>query len=238
MKLTGIIPARYNSSRFPGKSIALLNGVPVVVHVYRQAAMFSKWHHLVVATDDVKVVSVCEDYNVPVLMTSSEHKDCIDRAAEVSGRIESDRYIIIQGDEPFFDASILEVDLSPDVVGFYTHIDEDLDNPHLVKVVLDFQERALYFSRTKIPFGFKQTQRSSTEHPVCKQIGLYSFSGAMLRVFVGLGTSPLEDVEGVGLLRLLENGYTVHMRYADYVGMEIDTPEDLAKAEELCQRNS
>ena len=236
MKYCGIIPARFKSTRFPGKPLAKLGGVPIVVRVYRQAVKFEKWHQLVVATDDDRIVSVCDDYNVPSIMTSPDHPDCIDRAAEVAETISADRYIVIQGDEPFFDPSSLDVDLSPAIVNLYTQVVDanEIEDSNVVKVVVSKNLKAIYFSRYTIPYAAKSTRKSSDPINVDKQLGVYSFSGESLRQFKALGMSYLEGIEGIGLLRFLENDIEVHMRYAQSDSLSIDTEDDLQRAERLC----
>lgn len=231
MKYIGIIPARYQSSRFPGKSIALLGGIPVVVHVYRRALLYPNWNKLVVATDDNRIIDVCNQYNVPCVLTKSTHTDCLDRAAEVSDKIDGDKYIIIQGDEPFFDASVLlNADLNHDINGFCTRIYHKhiIESPNIVKVVINCNMNAVYFSRSVIPNSF-----NIDNNAYFKQIGLYCFSREALRMFIVTPPSYLEMLEKVGLLRFIENGQVVHMASVDYEGIEIDTPDDLAAAEDL-----
>jgi 3-deoxy-manno-octulosonate cytidylyltransferase (CMP-KDO synthetase) len=235
MKLIGIIPARYSSSRFPGKPLAILGNKPLLCHVYQSALSFNSWEKLVVATDDQRISHMCELHNIPYIMTSSDHEDCIDRAWEVAEKLEADRYIVIQGDEPFFDSSILNTDLSPSVVNFYTQvtIPEEIDDPNVVKVVVSRNLKAIYFSRNSIPYAKSVTRKSGDMLNIDKQIGVYSFSINSLRQFHFLGMSYLEGIEGIGLLRFLENDIDVYMRYSPKDSISIDTEEDLGRAERL-----
>jgi 3-deoxy-manno-octulosonate cytidylyltransferase (CMP-KDO synthetase) len=243
-KLIGIIPARYGSKRFPGKSIALLAGKPVIVHVYESARRFKQWEDLVVATDDARIANVCSEHGITSVMTKSTHLDCIDRAYETmeilrnKGKV-ADRYVIVQGDEPFFDASILEIDYSPEIINFYTKIidESELYDSNVVKVVVSKDLRAIYFSRHLIPYCNAQTQKSKDLLSFDKQIGIYAFSPEALTKFCTSGMSFLEGMEGIGLLRCLENDMPVHMRYAQYDSLSIDTPQDLAKAEMKIRTN-
>lgn len=243
MQLIGIIPARYDSSRFPGKPIVNIRGIPLIVRVYKSAQKFQNWKELVVATDDERIVTVCNDYKIPSVMTAKDHPDCIDRAAEVAEMAEmkdADRYIVIQGDEPFFDVRVLNVDLSPSVVNFFTKVTDisELEDPNVVKVVVSKNLRAIYYSRHSIPYHSPATQKGSDKPNIDKQIGTYSFSREALRQFSALGMSYLEGIEGIGLLRFLENDIDVHMRYAQYDSLSIDSPSDVLKAERHCDLTS
>jgi len=236
MKITGIIPARYQSSRFPGKPLADLMGKPLIWHVYQAALKFDRWDQLLIATDDDRIADVCEQLSMPCVMTSTEHKDCIDRAAEVAKILkwrkqEADRYVVIQGDEPLFDALILNVDMSPSVINFYTKMTsvEEVDDPDVVKVVVSKNLKAIYFSRFTIPYTASRTRKSKDCINIDKQIGLYVFSYESLQLFAGLGMSYLEGTEGIGLLRFIENDIDVYMRYAQYDSISVDTKKDLDK---------
>ena len=238
MNFIGIIPARYKSSRFPGKALANILGKPMIWHVYQSAMKFGKWEDLLVATDDDRIVKVCNSFDIPVEMTRDDHPDCIDRAAEVAIRLNekgryADRYVVIQGDEPMFDASILETDFSPSVVGLYTEVasDKELYDPNVVKVVVSKNLKAVYFSRYSIPYHNGQTRKGQYLLKVDKQIGVYTFSIEALKQFYALGMSYLEGIEGIGFLRFLENDIDVHMRYAQYDSCSVDTKEDLETVE-------
>ncbi|MAG24876.1 3-deoxy-manno-octulosonate cytidylyltransferase [Candidatus Pacearchaeota archaeon] len=236
----GIIPARYASSRFPGKPIASLLGKPLIWHVYNSALKWDKWSKLLVATDDERICDVCEIYKIPYMMTSKDHSDCIDRASEVArnlGELNSifDRYIIIQGDEPGFNPDILNVDLSPDIVNFYTKtvLLEEREDQNVVKVVVSKSLKAIYFSRFSIPYHDIVTKRTDDVISIDKQLGVYSFSYDSLLEYSNLKPSYLEGVEGIGLLRLIENDIDVYMRYSIYDSISVDTPDDLIRAERL-----
>lgn len=233
--LVGIIPARYASSRFPGKPLADLLGKPLIWHVYNAAKKYDKLKRIIVATDDNRIMDACRDLNMECMMTGNYHKDCLDRAYEVMMNLKMrdgllyNRYIIIQGDEPMFNASVLDQDLSPEVVNFYTriNIEEEIDDPNVVKAVVSKDLKAIYFSRYAIPYSAKRTRKQNYDVTFDKQLGLYSFSFETLKYYNMLGMSHLESVEGIGLLRLLENGVPIHMRYSDYDSISVDTPEDL-----------
>lgn len=240
MDFIGIIPARYESTRFPGKPLAEIMGKPMLWHVYNSASKFDRWKKLLVATDDDRIVAMCEQFDIPHVMTRDDHPDCIDRAAEVAIRLDkaqegADRYVIIQGDEPMFDASILETDFSPSVVGLYTEIKSKREfyDPNVVKVVVSKNLKAIYFSRYSIPYHKDETRKGNYSLRIDKQIGIYTFSIESLRQFVALGMSYLEGIEGVGFLRFIENDIDVHMRYAHYDSYSVDTEEDLKTVESI-----
>ena len=233
MKYIGIIPARYSSSRFPGKPLCDLNGKPMIQRTYESVMKWDKWEKVYVATDSNLINNKCVELKIPCIMTSETHTDCLDRASEVVDILEScgkggDRYIVIQGDEPLFNSDTLNVDLKPEVVNFYTEVKEehDLYNPNSVKVIISNSSKALYFSRYTIPYHDKKTKRTNQKLNCLKQIGVYSFSGRMLKKYTNLKQTYLENLEGIGLLRFLENDISVNMRYTQFDSVSIDTEED------------
>ena len=183
MNFIGIIPARYGSSRFPGKVLCDLHGIPMIIRTYRAAKKWNKWDEVYIAGDDDRITDVCQNYKVPFIMTGTRHTDCLDRIAEATSILQSkgtkaDRYVVIQGDEPLFNVDTLNVDLSPEIVNFYTQTrdEEDLYSANAVKVVVSKSEQALYFSRYTIPYHENATRRSNEPLVSYKQIGVYSFS--------------------------------------------------------------
>jgi len=240
MKFIGIIPARYASSRYPGKPLCEICGKPMIQWVYDSIMKWDKWEGVYLATDSVEIETVCRNLAIPVIMTRDTHTDCLDRAGEVIEILEAqnkagDRYIVIQGDEPLFDVCTLDVDLTPEIVNFYTKVQDvhDLYNPDSVKVVVTAASKALYFSRYTIPYHEDKTRRTQEPLQVFKQIGVYSFSGEQLKRYCSLRSAYLENLEGIGLLRLLENDIDVTMRYTEHDSISVDTPADRNKIEEL-----
>lgn len=230
---TGIIPARYASSRFPGKPLCDICGEPMIRHTYRSVSRWPNWQEVLIATDSPEIAEACSEYSIPYLMTRDDHTDCLDRAAEAVTILErkgrpADKYIVIQGDEPLFNVDTLNVDLSASVVNFYTevHDESELYDANAVKVVISKGGRALYFSRYSIPYHDEKTKRSDAELVVYKQIGVYAFTGEMIRKYAELKMSSLEALEGIGLLRLLEHDIDIHMRYTAHDSISVDTPED------------
>jgi len=235
----GLIPARYASSRFPGKPLCDLLGKPMIQRVYEQAIKWEKFDKVYVATDSVEIQMSCYANKIPCLMTSPDCTDCLDRAWEASQQLESsgqgaDRYIIIQGDEPLFNVETLNVDYSDDCINFYTEATTDINDPNAVKVVVSKLGRAMYFSRFSLPYCDVSTMRGGINiKTVYKQIGVYAFSEVALDIYHDLDSSPLENTEGIGLNRLLENDYVVDMKYTEHDSISVDTPEDREKVIEI-----
>jgi len=233
MKYVGIIPACYQSSRFPGKNLCDILGKTMIQRTYESVLNWDKWERVYVATDSLKIKDKCDILKIPVIMTKDTHQDCLDRVSEVVGILEKrkenvDRYIIIQGDEPLFNTNTLDVDLSPAIVSFYTEVHDNYDkyDSNAVKVVVSRNQKAIYFSRYSIPYHDKNTRRSNEKVFIFKNIGVYSFSGEMLKLYNQLKSSPLENMEGIGLNRLIENDIEIHMRHTKYDSISVDTLED------------
>ena len=240
MNYIGIIPARYQSSRFPGKPLCDIFGSPMISRVYNSVMEWDKWKRVYVATDDVRILDVCSGMKIPCIFTRDDHQDCLDRAAEVVEILEAenkggDRYIVIQGDEPLFNVDTLNTDLSPSIVNFYTEVKDMREkyDSNAVKVLVSYNQKAIYFSRYSIPYHDEKTKRTDDQETILKQIGVYSFSGEMLRTYTNLKPTPLENLEGIGLNRLIEHDIDVHMRYTKYDSISVDTPEDRNRVEEL-----
>lgn len=246
-----IIPARYASTRFPAKPLALLGGKPVIQRVYEQVSGVVS--DVVVATDDERIYSAVEGFGGRVVMTSSNHKSGTDRCWEAYQKQgeEYDVVINVQGDEPFIAHSQLRAimdcfnDETTDIATLVKPFSEEdgieaLENPNSPKVVLDKQSRAIYFSRSVIPY-LRGVEREEwlKKHTYYKHIGMYAFRADVLRQVTSLEQSPLELAESLEQLRWLENGYKIGVGISDVETVGIDTPEDLQKAEEfLKKRNS
>jgi len=231
-----VIPARYASSRFPGKALADLGGKTVLRRCYEQVRQVVEPERILVATDDDRIVDECSQHNMRVEMTSPDCLTGTDRVAEVARRIQADWYVNVQGDEPFLDpAGLREVisatqSAAPDVsvINAFSAITEDDDfrSTTVPKVVIDSQQRLLYMSRAAIP-----TTKQLGFHGAHRQIGLYAFRPQALQVFSQQREkTPLEQLEDIEILRFVELGLSVQMIEVDSVGIAIDTPEDLARA--------
>ena len=245
LKFIVIIPARYASTRFPAKPLALLGGKPVIERVYEQVK--GVVDRVVVATDDERIYQAVEAFGGEVVMTSTEHRSGTDRCWEAYQKQgeEYDVVINVQGDEPFIAHSQLRAimacfeDEATDIATLVKPFAESdglaaLENPNSPKVVLDSASRAIYFSRSVIPYlrGVEREQWLK-EHTFYKHIGMYAFRASVLSEITALPQSTLEKAESLEQLRWLENGYKIGVGISDVETVGIDTPEDLARAEEF-----
>lgn len=242
MKFIGIIPARYASTRFPGKPLAVLGGKTVIQRVYEQAS--SVLPEAYVATDDERILHAVEAFGGRAVMTRADHKSGTDRIEEAAEKIGTDADVIInvQGDEPFIQRSQIET-----LMQLFEHADTQIGtlgkrfdtidaalNPNSPKIVTDLQGFALYFSRSVIPFVRGQEQAVWLEkYPFLKHLGLYAYRRDVLREVTKLPQSPLEMAESLEQLRWLENGFRIRVGLTDVETVGIDTPEDLQRAEEF-----
>ena len=246
MKFIGIIPARYASTRFPGKPLAVLGGKTVIQRVYEQAS--SVLEEAYVATDDERIFDAVEAFGGRAVMTRADHKSGTDRIEEAAEKIGTDADVIIniQGDEPFIQKSQIETlmqlfEVPETQIGTLGKRFETVDaalNPNSPKIVTDLQGFALYFSRSIIPFVRGQEQTVWLEkYPFLKHLGLYAYRREVLREVTKLPQSPLEIAESLEQLRWLENGYRIRVGITDVETVGIDTPEDLQRAEEFLKEN-
>lgn len=240
MKFVGIIPARYASSRFPGKPLAILGGKMVIERVYMQVRKALK--DVYVATDDERIYKAVKSFHGNVIMTNNKHKSGTDRICEAIDKIgeKYDVVINIQGDEPFIQASQIKTvidcfdDSQTQIATLGKRFDkiEDVQNPNSPKIVLDNNNYAMYFSRSPIPFiRGKETKEWLANFPFLKHIGLYAYKTEVLKEISKLQQSPLEIAESLEQLRWLQNGYKIKVGITDIETIGIDTPEDLQKAE-------
>lgn len=240
MKFTAIIPARYASTRFPGKPLALLGGKPVIQRVYEQAV--SVLGEAYVATDDQRIFDTVESFGGQAVMTRSDHKSGTDRIEEAARKIDTTADIIInvQGDEPFIQASQIETlcrlfdtpETQIGTLGKRFESMEAAENPNSPKIVCDTNGFALYFSRSLIPFiRGKERNEWFTHFPFLKHLGIYAYRREVLTEITQLPQSPLEMAESLEQLRWLQNGYRIRVGETDVETVGIDTPEDLQRAE-------
>lgn len=243
MKFIGIIPARYASTRFPGKPLADIKGKPMIQRVYEQASKVLPVVY--VATDDERIFNAVRAFRGNAVMTSTDHKSGTDRCAEAVRKAEVEReemydvVVNIQGDEPFIVPDMLlkvmscfndgKTDIATLVKPFGA--DEDIFNPNSPKVVVNTSNFALYFSRSVVPFlrGVDKKDWQKT-HTFLKHIGLYAYRTKVLQQLTQLDQGVLEEAESLEQLRWLENGYHIKVEYTDHQSFGIDTPEDLQKA--------
>jgi 3-deoxy-manno-octulosonate cytidylyltransferase (CMP-KDO synthetase) len=239
----GIIPARYASSRFPGKPLALIGNKPMIQRVYEQAA--KTLDIVYVATDDTRIQDTVIDFGGKAIMTSSDHRTGTDRCAEAvdwimkdTGKI-IDVVVNIQGDEPFIKPEQIELLIdcfNSEQVEIATLVrrmdsDEDIFNPNIAKVILNAESDAIYFSRSAIPY-IRDVVKSdwSKSHIYYKHIGLYAYKTETLKKITQMARSPLEISESLEQNRWLENGYRIRTATTLWETIGIDTPDDLEKA--------
>lgn len=234
-KILGVIPARYASTRLPGKMLADLCGKPMIQHVYERARQAKCLTELIVATDDRRIADTVRAFagEQAVVMTSPDHPNGSSRAAEAMEGRDSDAVINIQGDEPLLNPTMINevaeaLFSGPEVLcaTLCRPLQDEADrtNPNAVKVVLDRNGDALYFSRSPIPYP-----RSTPRVPVYEHIGIYGYRSGFLKRYAGLPMTPLAETESLEQLKVLENGYRIRVavtRCGD-AGPSVDTPEDL-----------
>lgn len=238
MQLVALIPARYGSTRFPGKALATLLGKPLIQWVYEQAAKVPDLDDLWVVTDDERIKECVENFGGRAMLTRADHPSGSDRLAEAAAKLglaPEDIVVNIQGDQPVFPprligqlAALLGRDCSAVMATPMQRITdlETARNPNVVKVVFDYRGRALYFSRSPVPFW-----RDGEKPYFFKHIGIYAYRTEFLRNFVTLPPRRWEEAEKLEQLRALEYGFPIHLVETTEDTVEVDTPEDLARAE-------
>ena len=242
MKFIGIIPARYASTRFPGKPLALLGGKPVIQHVYEKVAAVLEAAY--VATDDERIYDAVKSFGGQVVMTRTDHKSGTDRIEEAIEKIggEWDVVVNVQGDEPFVAKSQLDTichcfdDPTTQIATLGKPFEsmEAVQNPNSPKIVVDNMGFAMYFSRSVIPYvRGKEESSCLTHYPFLKHLGIYAYRKDVLRQVTQLPQSSLEIAESLEQLRWLQNGFKIKVGTTDVETVGIDTPQDLERAEEF-----
>jgi 3-deoxy-manno-octulosonate cytidylyltransferase (CMP-KDO synthetase) len=240
-KTAVLIPARWASTRFPGKPLHLIAGKPLVQHVWERACRAKGVDQVIVATDDMRIAESAFAFGAEVAMTSPRCVSGTDRCAEVAGRLKGFRQVVnVQGDEPLVDpalisrlAATLDAERSLDMATAATPFGagEDPANPHAVKVVLNRAGNALYFSRSLLPFP-----RDGRPAPWLRHLGIYAYTTRFLLQFVKWPPGKLERIESLEQLRALENGASIRVLKARGASVGVDTPEDVAVAERLLRK--
>ncbi|MFC2773555.1 MAG: 3-deoxy-manno-octulosonate cytidylyltransferase [Segatella oris] len=242
MKFIGLIPARYASTRFPGKPLALLAGKPIIQHVYEQAAKVLD--AVYVATDDERIYNKVTEFGGKAVMTSTKHHSGTDRIEEALEKVGGDFDVVvnIQGDEPFIAQSQIETlchcfedeDTQIATLGKPFECIKAVENPNSPKIVVDNRGYAMYFSRSVIPFvrGVER-QEWLKKYPFLKHLGIYAYRTEVLKAITRLPQSSLELAESLEQLRWLENGYRIKVGITNVETVGIDTPEDLQRAEDF-----
>jgi 3-deoxy-manno-octulosonate cytidylyltransferase (CMP-KDO synthetase) len=267
MKIIAIIPARYDSTRFPGKPLAMINGKPLIQYVWEAASKASLINRVIVATDDERIFKKVKEFGGEAWMTSAHHTTGTDRITEVAKKFEADIIVNIQGDEPLIEPKVIDMAVEPflnppsppflkggqgGVIQMGTictkiKSDNELKDPNVVKVVIDRNGFALYFSRFPIPYTRERGQgargkgqgydiRSSALH--YKHIGLYVYKKDFLLKFAGMKPTPLEESEKLEQLRALENGYKIKVVETEYNSIGVDTPKDLERVKEILKKRT
>jgi 3-deoxy-manno-octulosonate cytidylyltransferase (CMP-KDO synthetase) len=242
MKVFGIVPARYASTRFPGKPLARIAGKPLIQHVVERCQQAASLAEVIVATDDTRIWEVAQNF-CRAEMTDASHASGTDRIAEVAARYACDAVVNIQGDEPLIDPSVIDA-----VAGALAQAEmstaaspigdpEDYENPNVVKVVVNAAGRALYFSRRAIPYLREAASRSVREQlaafPFSKHLGIYGYRRETLLRLVRLPVSPLEQAEKLEQLRALENGIPIAVVKVAYESVGVDVPADVKRVEAI-----
>jgi 3-deoxy-manno-octulosonate cytidylyltransferase (CMP-KDO synthetase) len=245
MHVVGIIPARYASSRFPGKPLALIAGKPLLQHVVERCRKASSLSEVIVATDDERIRDLARKF-CRVEMTAADHPSGSDRIAEVAARCPCDAVVNIQGDEPLIDPLVIDAvagalkGAEMSTASTPIRLAAEYDNPNVVKVVVNAAGLALYFSRRTIPYLREAASSSVSEQlaafPFLKHLGIYGYRREVLLRLVRFPVSPLEAAEKLEQLRALENGIPIAVVKVAYDSVGVDTPEDVARVELLLRR--
>ena len=249
MKVLGIIPARFNSSRFPGKPLATIGGKPMIIHVLERASLCKEISRLIVATDNPIIMDTVIKHGYEAMLTAESHPSGTDRCAEILSKIEDepDICINIQGDEPFLDPDQLSAliscfknsDCQISTLKHRINNQEELFSPDAVKVITDKNGKALYFSRSPLPYLRDQNEESwLSKQDYYRHIGLYGFKAEILKKVSKIEESSLEKAEKLEQLRWMENGFSVFVATSDKPNIAVDTPHDLKKAENYYKSQS
>jgi 3-deoxy-manno-octulosonate cytidylyltransferase (CMP-KDO synthetase) len=240
LEVVAVIPARFASTRFPGKPLADIDGRPMIEHVYRRVAAAPIVSRVIVATDDLRIATTVTGFGGKVRLTRADHQTGTDRLAEVASTLDCDIVVNVQGDEPLVDPRSIAEAVAPladpaiPMTTLYRRIGNpaELSNPNIVKVVLDRGGFAMYFSRAPIPHA--RDPRGGWP-PLYRHIGLYAYRRSVLLVLASLEPTPLERAEALEQLRALEHGIRIKAVETAYDSIGVDTPEDLAQVRRLLE---
>jgi 3-deoxy-manno-octulosonate cytidylyltransferase (CMP-KDO synthetase) len=242
-KVVVVIPARYGSTRLPGKPLVSLAGKPMIQRVYERAKMAGRVDQVIVATDDERIVKAVEGFGGQARMTRADHRTGTERVAEVAAHVEGDVFVNVQGDEPLLDpaavdaavgALLEEPTASITTVATPIKTPGDIMDPNVVKTVLDFDGNALYFSRAPIPWVRDTGSKIQVRH--LKHLGLYVFQRDALLEYPTLPQGELERIEQLEQLRWMENGWKIRVAEVEHDAVSVDVPEDVARVEKLLPR--
>jgi 3-deoxy-manno-octulosonate cytidylyltransferase (CMP-KDO synthetase) len=237
-----VIPARFGSTRLPGKPLLSLAGKPMIQWVYERAKMAARGQRVIVATDDERIVLAVESFGGVARMTRPDHRTGTERVAEIAAHEKGDVFVNVQGDEPLLDpvavdtaidALLEEPAASIATVATLIKTPADIMDPNVVKTVLDFDNNGLYFSRAPIPWVRDTAGKIQVRH--LKHLGLYVFQRAALLEYPTLPQGELERIEQLEQLRWLENGWKIRVAEVEHDAVSVDVPEDVARVEKLLQ---
>lgn len=240
MKIIGVIPARYKSSRFPGKPLVDICGKPMIWWVYQQAKKVPEFDEVYVATDDERIKTACDEHTMKVIMTSDRHETGSDRVAEVASKVEGDLFINIQGDEPVINPEMIQEVISiffEDDSVYFGSLKKEITDPDeikaasTVKVVTDQRGDAMYFSRSVIPSNVKDGHLAR----VFRHVGIYAYKRDFLKEFSEMTQTELELGEGIEPLRAMERGYKMRLKETKHSSIGVDLPEHIEKVERVIQ---
>jgi len=237
VKVIGVIPARFKSSRFPGKPLADICGKPMVWWTYNQAVKAKGIDKVYVATEDVRIKEVCEKYKIPCIMTSDEHRNGTERVAEVSEKTDGDIYITIQGDEPLIEPHNIEkivnlmksddkIQCSTAKTPFKDPV--DVVNGTTIKALSDLEGNLLFVTRSPVPYP-----KASLNYKIYKHMGLFGFRRETLQLFPKLSMGPLEEIEDLEVLRFIEHGIKMKVIETESGTISVDTVKDLNRVTEI-----
>lgn len=238
-----VIPARYGSTRLPGKPLVALAGTSMIQRVYERAKLSKMATRVIVATDDERIVKAVEGFGGEARMTRSEHRTGTERVAEVAAHTDGQVFVNVQGDEPLLDPMVVDSAIkalleepaaSIATVATPIKIPGDIMDPNIVKTVLDFDDNALYFSRAPIPWVRDTGSKVQARH--LKHLGLYVFQRDALLEYPTLPQGTLEKIEQLEQLRWLENGWKIRVAEVEHDSVSVDVPEDVARVEKLLQK--
>lgn len=241
MKIIGVIPARYASKRFPGKPLALIQGKPMIQWVYEKAAKSKSLDRVIVATDDVRIMRAVWSFGGEAMLTSKRCKTGTDRVAEVTRRMAADVVVNIQGDEPLIESRTIDATVQPMLKDKRLLMstaaapigEQESRSPNLVKVIVDQQDNAMYFSRAPIPFYRNGGRQKYHQH-----FGIYAYRRDFLLRFAKWKQTALEIAESLEQLRALERGIRIRVVFVDQISVGVDTREDLEKVQRLVRKSS
>jgi 3-deoxy-manno-octulosonate cytidylyltransferase (CMP-KDO synthetase) len=239
-KVVVVIPARYGSTRLPGKPLVSLAGKPMIQRVYERAKLAKQVNAVIVATDDERIVKAVKSFGGEARMTRSDHRTGTERVAEVAAHVDGDIFVNVQGDEPLLDPAAVDTAVSSlleepvaaiSTVATPIKTAGDIMDPNVVKTVLDFDGNALYFSRAPIPWVRDTASKTLVRH--LKHLGLYVFQREALLEYATLPQGELERIEQLEQLRWMENGWKIRVSEVEHDAVSVDVPEDVGRVERL-----